>query len=106
MLAHGLEPRLVVPALVEGLEYMDELRLAEPVEMRDHGIELGDHVLPLIFRQRAVGHAHGLGPSRKAPVGRGETTGERDNALPSGIFAIGSRDRKWVQDEKVNTYLD
>ena len=82
MAAHTVEALLVVPTFVEGLEDMNELGLAQAVEMGDHGVELVDHVLLLIGRKRTALDAYCFRPVDKPLVRAGKPPPDFHSALP------------------------
>ncbi len=96
----GLETLLVVPSLVESLEHVDELNLAEAIQVGHNGIEFMDTILPVVRIERTALDAHPSGPFAESFVHRREPPGECDEAIPERALTVQSRDGERVQHEE------
>ncbi len=71
MSEYPAQPVTIVPTLVEGLKNVDELCLAEAVEVGDDGGKLVDHIFLLVGHQWSEIDSNGLSPRGEAVVWAG-----------------------------------
>lgn len=91
---------------MERLEDVRELFFGEPIEKGHNCIKLGDHVLLLAILKRTKIDPNSARPVRKSLVKSGEAPCQIYNAPPFLVTSIGSRNGKWIKDEKIQTYFD
>lgn len=71
MAEHSIKSLMVVPPHMKRLEYVNQLRLFEPVEMSDHGVKLINHVIFYLWEERSAIDTDRRRPSRKSLVRTG-----------------------------------
>ena len=97
---------MIVPSLVKGFKDVNELFLAQTVEVSDDRIQFVNHSLLLVIRERPVFHADLLGPVNETVIGTGEATGDFNDALAERIVRVRTWNWEGIQDEEGDVSLN